>query len=123
MAELQIIYDGDCPFCQRYVMLQDLRAHNDVELINAREQHPLKSTLQDQGYDLDEGMVLVQDSNIYHGADALQMISLLSKTRSLSGRLMNWLFRNPRIARICYPLLRAGRNLTLKLLGKKPINP
>lgn len=123
MAELKIIYDGDCPFCQRYVLLQNLRANNKVELVNAREQHPLKITLQQQGYDLDEGMVLVQDSNIYHGADALQMISLLSNTRSLSGRLMNRLFRHPRIAKLCYPLLRSGRNLTLKLLGKKPINP
>ena len=54
-----LVYDGDCPFCSRYVQYLRLRqAAGPVRLVNAREGGPLVDELQRAGLDLDEGMVL-----------------------------------------------------------------
>jgi hypothetical protein len=37
-------------------------------------------------------------------------------------RLTYWSFRSRRASRVLYPVLRAGRNLVLKLLGRTRIN-
>ena len=63
-----LVYDGECPFCSRYVRLLRLRAAvGAVELVDARTDHPMVSYLYDLGIDLDEGMALVQDNVIAHG--------------------------------------------------------
>ena len=45
--EVLIVYDGQCPFCSRYVELVRLRQSlGQVRLINAREGGPLVDELQ-----------------------------------------------------------------------------
>ena len=54
-----IVYDGDCPFCSRYVQMVRLReAVGPVRLVNAREGGPLVEEARRAGFDLDAGMVL-----------------------------------------------------------------
>jgi hypothetical protein len=73
------------------------------------------------GLDLDEGMVLKYGGQLYHGADCLNMLSLLSSRSGLFNRLMAFAFARPGVAHVAYPALRAGRNATLKLLGRGQI--
>lgn len=123
MAETQgaaIIYDGDCPFCSRYVKLVRLReALGQVDLVNAREGGPLVDEVQRAGLDLDEGMVLKLGDRFYHGADCIHMLAVLGTSSGLFNRVTGTLFRSPVVARSLYPLLRAGRNATLALLGRR----
>ena len=111
-----LIYDGDCPFCSRYVRLSRFReAVGQIRLINARDGGP---EVEAAGYDLNEGMLLKLDGQFYHGADCLNRIALLSSESGAFNRINRALFRSPMVSALAYPLLRAGRNATLRLIGR-----
>ena len=115
-----LVYDGECPFCARYVKLVRLRAAiGEVELVNARTEHPVVDFLRQQRIDLDEGMALVRSGRIYHGDECIHELALLSTPSNAFNRLNALLFRSAKVSRLAYPILRFGRNTTLKLLGKR----
>lgn len=119
---LQIVYDGECPFCSAYVKLLRLReAIGPVELIDARGRHPILQEIRQAGLDLDDGMVVKTGGRLYHGGDCLHVLAMLSTRAGLFNRLVGAIFRSPRLSRALYPSLRAGRNAALRLLGRKPI--
>lgn len=114
-----LVYDGDCPFCSRYVTLVRLRKSlGQVALVNAREGGPLVDEIVKAGLDLDEGMVLKLGDRYLHGAECIHALALMSGPSNLFNRLNAAVFRSPRVARLLYPVLRAGRNATLRLLGR-----
>jgi predicted DCC family thiol-disulfide oxidoreductase YuxK len=118
-----IVYDGQCPFCSTYVRYTRLRdAVGPVKLVDARSGGPVVEEAVRAGLDLDEGMVLRYGGRLYHGADCLNMLSLLSSRSGLFNRLMAFTFARPGVAHMVYPALRAGRNATLKLLGRGQIH-
>ena len=121
IVPVQIVYDGDCPFCQAYVGMVRLKENYSVELINAREPHPIVSAATEKGLDLDEGMLVVLQDKFYHGDDAMTRMALMTTKSGLLRRLTKWTFTNPWRSRNLYPILRAVRNMTLKLLGHKKI--
>ncbi len=110
MSALRIIYDGECPFCSRYAAYQRLREEYTVHLVDARAEPERAASY---GLDLNEGMIVDLDGRVYHGADAVCLLSQLSQR---PGPL-----RNATLARALYPFLRFGRNMSLRLLGRKPI--
>ena len=117
-----LVYDGDCPFCSRYVQYLRFReAVAPVRLVNAREGGPLVDELQRAGLDLDEGMVLKLGGRYYHGADCIHALALLSSGSGLFGRINARVFRSSQLSRVLYPVLRAGRNTALRLLGRTKI--
>lgn len=122
--ELALIYDQECPVCTAYscaVGVDETQA-SGVRRINARDAgNQLVRQAKDAGLDLDDGMVVIHQGRLYHGADALNIMARLAPRRGLKNRLNKLLFGNPAIARLSYPVLRAGRNTLLKLLGRKKI--
>jgi predicted DCC family thiol-disulfide oxidoreductase YuxK len=121
-ADAWLVYDGDCPFCSRYVQYLRLRqAAGPVRLVNAREGGPLVDELQRAGLDLDNGMVLKLGGRYYHGADCIHALALLSSGSGLFNRINARVFRSPQLSRVLYPVLRAGRNTALRLLGRTKI--
>lgn len=91
-------------------------------LINARDNSPIVSELTLLGLDLNEGMVVKIDQQIYHGADAVNILALLSSRSSLFNKVNYFCFRSPTISRVLYPALKAGRALALWLMGRKKIS-
>ena len=117
-----IVYDGDCPFCSRYVTMVRLRdSIGPVRLVNARDPDPIVDDLKRQGYDLDQGMVLKMGGRIYHGADCITTLAMLSTSVGAFNRINAALFRSPTASRLLYPAMRAGRGLVLRLLGRTKI--
>ena len=100
-----------------------IQQHFDVELINARDPHPLVTEIADQGMNLDDGMVVKLGAEIFHGADAMNRLAIMSTKSGFIRRLSNWILSSPMRSRFLYPFLRFGRNISLKLLGFKKINP
>jgi len=70
----------------------------------------------------DEGMVLKVDGALYYGADAIHALAAMGGAAGAFNRINRWLFGSRSRARILYPLLRSGRNLLLKALGRTRIN-
>lgn len=123
VTQIWLVYDGACPFCSRYVSLVRLRkAVGRVELVDARQGGPLVSEIRAAGIDLDRGMVLKMDGRFYAGAECVQRLALLSSRCDAFNRLTAAIFSSPTAARLLYPLLRSGRNVALRLLGRSQLD-
>jgi predicted DCC family thiol-disulfide oxidoreductase YuxK len=119
-----LLYDGECPFCSRYIRHVRLRAAvGTIDLANAREHDALVAEVRRLGYDIDTGMVLKLDGRYYHGADCIHVLALLTTSSGWFNRLNALVFRSRAFSRLAYPVLRAGRNLTLRLMGRSPLQP
>jgi len=122
--EAWIVYDGQCPFCSRYVQLVRLRETlGHVRLVDARKGGPEVDEVRKADLDLDDGMVLKLDGRLYHGAECIHMLALLSTPSSWFNRLNAAMFRSRSASRLLYPVLRAGRNGVLRMLGRSKIDP
>ncbi len=124
MDNCVIVYDGDCPFCARYVKMVRLRdALGPVRLINARESDdPQVLRVIDAGFDLNDGMAMIDGTGIWHGADVVHRMALMTTPAGVFNRVNALIFRSPTLTRFLYPILRFGRNATLKLMGRRPIS-
>lgn len=117
-----VLYDGECPFCRSYVHFLRLRESiGPVRLIDARQDTPERARALAAGLDLNDGMVLGLEGQLYHGAACLNRLSLMSTGSGLINGLFARLFRAEARALSWYPWLRGGRNLALRLLGRKQI--
>ena len=122
MAVNTLVYDGDCPLCRRYVDLLRLRdSVGEVELVSARSQHPVVRVLVAEGYDLNEGIVFVEQERVYFGAACMSRLALLSSPIGFFNRVNRTVFRSPRICAALYPVLKSGRRVLLWLLGRRQI--
>lgn len=121
--ETVIVYDGDCPFCSRYIqMLRLRRSLGPVVMVDARQGGAHVAEVERLGLDLDTGMAVRLNGRWSHGADAINVLSMFTSPSNTLNALSAWLFRSQVRARILYPVLRAGRNATLRLLRRKHIS-
>ena len=119
---MKIIYDGDCPFCSKYVRLIQLKnTVGDVELINARSNTSLTEKLKKLSIDVNQGMVLIDDEDIYFAEDCVHRLALLSTSSTLFNRINKFIFKHKILSKLLYPIMKAGRNLILVLLQRKQI--
>jgi predicted DCC family thiol-disulfide oxidoreductase YuxK len=121
---MTVVYDGGCPFCANYVTLMNLRnAVGAVTLVDARNDAPVVKALAARGYDLNEGMAVLFGDKVYYGEDAVTFISSLTNSRNWLGRLVTGLLRTPSRAALFYPIMKLGRRVTLKALGRPLLDP
>jgi len=114
-----IIYDGECPFCSRYVKLMRLEETiGDIRLIDARKNPPELNLLKEKNLDINSGMAIFFNDQLYFGADCINRLALLSSPIGLVNKLNYYTFKTPLISRILYPVLRISRNIVIHLLGK-----
>lgn len=120
--EAKIVYDQECPFCSNFVSMVRLKdAVGPVTLLNARDGGPIVEDLIAQGFDLDQGMVLLLDDEVHFGADAMHRIALLTTPSTFFNKLNGLVFRSRTVSRVLYPILKTGRAITLTLLGRRSI--
>jgi predicted DCC family thiol-disulfide oxidoreductase YuxK len=120
---MQLIYDRECPVCDAYCRaVQSRAALPGLQLVNAREDTAVLREISRRGLDIDEGMVLEADAELYYGADAIHALAARDGAGGVFNRMNRWLFGSRSRARVLYPVLRSGRNLLLKLLRRTRIN-
>jgi predicted DCC family thiol-disulfide oxidoreductase YuxK len=118
-----IVYDGDCPACRNFVAHVRLRKSvGEVHLVDARDGGAVVDEVQATGLDLDKGMVLKLGERLYHGAECVNVLALLSSRTGWFNRLNAALFRSARFSRLAYPVLAGGRRLLLIVRGRPLIN-
>ncbi|MCC5452488.1 DUF393 domain-containing protein [Rheinheimera sp. UJ51] len=117
VSSLALFYDEGCPACRFYSRRVRLQAAlGQLQLIDVRAEPHYARLLASAGYQIEQGMVLRVADSWYGGADALQMLALLSSRSNVFNRFNFWLFKSPRRAKVWYPVLRSARNSLLWLL-------
>lgn len=121
--EILLVYDKQCPACEFYCSLARIRESvGELRLVDAREDSAIMREITEAGLDIDQGMVVKMNDRLYYGADAIHVLSLMSSRSGLFNRATYWVFKSKGVSRVLYPILKAGRNLLLKLLGRTKIN-
>src|SRR5688572_22731130 len=121
--EILLVYDKECPVCHTYCQNVQIRKEaGELKIVDAREKSDVLNEITARGLDIDQGMVLRKGGALFYGADAIHELSLLGNRSNIFNRLNYWTFRTKTLSDILYPVLRGGRNLLLKILGKTKIN-
>ena len=121
--EILLVYDEECPVCTAYCHMARIRESvGELRLVNAREAGTVMDEITLRGLDIDQGMVLKVENNLFYGSDAIHALSLMSSRSGLFNRINYWGFRSSKLSRVLYPVLRFFRNLLLMLLRKTKIN-
>ena len=122
-SKLVFIYDGQCPFCNHFAELLELKSGlSNIEIKDARENHSLIP----EGYDMDKkGALLIRDDELLNGAQAINW--LCSQVENPSGTLLKILsvtFSSGKVSHALFPLLLIARRFTLfwKGIPRKIIN-
>src|SRR3954447_16134724 len=98
--DIWVVYDSECPFCSRYVLLYRLREQGRrVHLIDARSDHPLVEAIRRRKLDLNEGMVVRWQGEYHYGGAALHLLALLGGDQTAFNRLNQAIFSRPKLAR------------------------
>ena len=120
------IYDGECPFCNHFAQLVELKSNlHEVDIVDGRKDLPLLSKLYNQGYDLNKGAILINNEQIMHGAVAINWICSQIKEPSDSLlEVLRIIFKSNKRTNFLFPFLLWGRRLSLTLKGKvwQPVN-
>ena len=107
------IYDGECPLCQQAALaLRIQQDYGELKLINAREnkEHVIVKQINELGLDMDEGMVIYDEEQFYHGHSALNFMAKYSETKGIFNLLGKSLYWSETLAKVTYPWLRGIRN-------------
>ena len=114
------IYDGECPFCNHFAQLLELKCSlSDFEILDGRENLALLTKLYKQGYDLNKGAILISQGKIMHGAEAINWICSEIKEPSDSLlEVIKIIFTSNKRTNFLFPFLLWGRRLSLTLKGK-----
>ncbi|AIQ97214.1 DCC1-like thiol-disulfide oxidoreductase family protein [Prochlorococcus sp. MIT 0801] len=114
------IYDGECPFCNHFAQLLELKSTlPDFEIIDGRKDLALLSQLYKQGYDLNNGAILIRNEKIMHGANAINWIcSEIKKPSDSLLEVLRIIFSSKKRTNFLFPVLLWGRRLSLLIKGK-----
>jgi predicted DCC family thiol-disulfide oxidoreductase YuxK len=117
-----LLYDGECPVCQNFIAMTQLRAvRPDIEICDARKEPELVALVRSRGIEINDAMYLKLGDTALHGAAAMALISRLSAPNSW---LTSWLLgvvARDRVITPMYPVLVVGRKALLFLLGRHRI--
>ena len=119
-----VIFDGQCPFCRAYVA--SLNGKNEINKtglskVDARCAPEVVAQLANKGVDINTGIVFIKGGAAFQDAAAL---TLLAKQHAASGWLVSLHHRFLRysfLSLAIYPILRALRNVYLRLAGQSVI--
>ena len=109
------IYDGECPFCNHFAELLEIKSKiTNIKILDGRKNSTLINSLLEKGYDLDKGAVLLKDEQIFHGAEAINTIcKKINNPSSSLLLLLSGVFKSTRRTKILFPLLVRARRFAL----------
>tara|TARA_Y100001968_G_scaffold308179_1_gene326662 strand:+ start:428 stop:829 length:402 start_codon:yes stop_codon:yes gene_type:complete len=114
------IYDGDCPFCNHFAQLLELKSSlPTLQIIDGRQNLGKLTQLYNKGYDLNKGAIIINDGKIMHGADAINWIcSELKKPNDTLLEILRVIFSSNLRSKKIFPILLWCRRIALTFKGK-----
>ena len=114
-TDLIFIYDGECPFCNHFAELLELKSKiNNISIIDGRKNLKLISSLLEKGYDIDKGAILLNGDKIFHGAEAINSVCKLINTPSDKLlKLLSQIFKSNKRTNFLFPFLVRARRFAL----------
>ena len=113
--DLTFIYDGECPFCNHFAELLELKSKiKNISILDARKNHIITNSLLNKGYDIDKGAILLKGEDIFHGAEAINTVC--NQINDPSGRLLKLLsniFKSKKRTKLFFPFLLRARRFAL----------
>ena len=115
-SEIIFVYDGQCPFCNYFAELLELKSNLPSLKVKDARENPSELP---KGYDMDiNGAILLKDNEMLKGADAINAICLQIKDPSDSLlNLLSVLFESKIRANFFFPFLIKARRVALMLKG------
>lgn len=111
------IYDGDCPICTHAAeALRIKEKYGSLTVLDARENkdHLLIDEIKKRKLDLDEGMVIYVDGQLYHGKEALKFMARHGEANNPFMFFFKGLFWSDTLSQLMYPWMRGVRNWLLR---------
>ena len=114
-TDLTFIYDGECPFCNHFAELLELKSKiNRISILDGRKNQNLINSLLQKGYDIDKGAIVMMGNEIFHGAKAINFIC--KQINNPSGGLLKVLtniFKSDKRTSLLFPFLVRARRFAL----------
>ena len=114
-SDLTFIYDGECPFCNHFAELIEIKSKiTKISILDGRKNLSLINSLLKKGYDIDQGAILLKGDEIFHGAEAINTIC--KQIHNPSSRLLKTLsiiFKSNKRTKILFPFLVRARRFAL----------
>lgn len=118
-----LVFDGGCVFCRHFAELSELRSGiSGLRIRDGRAESALRLSLEQRGYRLRDGAVLIDGDQVLHGAEAIQWLCARMTPSAALLRLLAPLLATPERARALYPLLLLARRAALAVRGL-PLDP
>ena len=114
-ANYTFIYDGECPFCNHFAELLEIKSKiTNIKILDGRKNLTLINSLLDKGYDLDKGAILLKNEEIFHGAEAINTIckQIINPSSSLL-LLISKVFKSTKRTKVLFPFLVRARRFAL----------
>ena len=114
-STLTFIYDGECPFCNHFAELLELKSKiNNISILDGRKNPELMRDLLKKGYDLDKGAILLKNKEIFHGANAINTICKhINNPSSKLLEILSITFKSSKRTKLIFPFLVRARRLAL----------
>ena len=114
-TNLTFIYDGECPFCNQFAELLELKSKiNNISIMDGRKNPKIIKSLLEKGYDIDQGAILLKDDDIFHGAEAINNIcNQINNPSSQLLKLLSNIFKSDKRTNLLFPFLLRARRFAL----------
>ena len=114
-STLTFIYDGECPFCNHFAELLELKSNiENISILDGRKNPELIRDLLKKGYDLDKGAILLKNNKIFHGANAINTICKgVNQPSDKLLEILSSIFKSSQRTKFIFPFLVRARRLAL----------
>ena len=114
-SNFTFIYDGECPFCNHFAELLEIKSKiNNIKILDGRKNLSLIRSLLEKGYDLDKGAILLKDDDIFHGANAINVICKeVNNPSSNLLKILSSVFKSNKRTKLLFPFLLRARRFAL----------
>ena len=109
------IYDGECPFCNHFAELLELKSKiNNITILDGRKNLKIINSLLEKGFDIDKGAILLKGDEIFHGAEAINKIcNQINNPSDKLLKLLSKIFKSDKRTNLLFPFLVIARRFAL----------